>query len=394
MSKLFIDIAGGKCEYLSEVEIQERIELQADIEIPSYKETEEDIKKAMEEQYILKTKMTLQESELFTVFAQEFDYDDYHKDNTDIPSELERQVRGLKRRYPDFSDYQSAMAIYTEYMAFLYVKHGGKEVFELKDKGGFIKDYVPAMPKIKANAVNKELLKNKLVISSKSKTEENYIDVEDLEYDDILEYTNTEDDYIWYKNYDKIKEAKPNKEFDKFVEKEVMSKKGRFSSRAESLMLRSTNSFDYLDEYFKTKNKMEAEENKTEYNTDELTLEDLMNDNFITEEDLINEKDEKVFINGRILPKEQADELSVYNKLRDFGWDINKIMRRSGNVSESDIVFKRLKQIDKREKKKNKKGKKGKKDNFLSTLSRDNGYDDFEAFSRDMLDFTSDNIFN
>lgn len=392
--KLFIDIAEGKCEYLSEVEIQERMELQADIEIPCYKQSEEDLKRSMEEQYILKTKMTLQQDELFTVYAQEFDYDDYHKDNTDIPSELERQVRGLKRRYPDFGDYQSAMAIYLEYMSFLYAKHGGKEVFELKDKGGFIKDYVPVMPKIKANAANKELLKNKIVVSSRSKSEENYIDVDDIEYDDILEYTNTDDDYVWYREYDVIKESKPNKEFDKFVDKEIMSKRGRFSSKAESLMLRSTSSFEYLDEYFRTKNAMDEDSKKDEYNTDDLTLEDLMNDNFITEEDLMNEKDEKVYINGRILPKEQADEIASYNKLRDFGWDVNKILRRSGNISESDIVFKRLKQIDKKEKKKNKKGKKGKKDNFLSTLSKDNGHDDWESFSRDMLDFTSDNIFN
>ncbi|WP_304576617.1 hypothetical protein [Romboutsia ilealis] len=392
--KLFIDIAEGKCEYLSEDEVQERIELQADIEIPYYKQSEEDLQKSMEEQYILKTKMTLQQDELFTVYAQEFDYDDYHKDNTDIPSELERQVRGLKRRYPDFGDYQSAMAIYLEYMSFLYIKHGGKEVFELKDKGGFIKDYVPVMPKIKANATNKELLKNEIVVSTRSKSEENYIDVDELDYEDILEITDTDDDYVWYREYDVIKEAKPNKEFDKFVDKEVMSKKGRFSSKAESLMLRSTSSFDYLDEYFRTKNAMDEDNKKDEYSTDDLTLEDLMNDNFITEEDLMNEKDEKVYINGRILPKEQADEISAYNKLRDFGWDVNKILRRSGNVSESDIVFKRLKQIDKKERKKNKKNKKGKKDNFLSTLSRDNGHDDWESFSREMLDFTSDNIFN
>lgn len=392
--KLFIDIAEGKCEYLSEDEVQERIELQTDIEIPYYRQSEEDLQKSMEEQYILKTKMTLQQDELFTVYSQEFDYDDYHKDNTDIPSELERQVRGLKRRYPDFGDYQSAMAIYLEYMSFLYIKHGGKEVFELKDKGGFIKDYVPVMPKIKANATNKELLKNEIVVSTRSKSEENYIDVDELDYEDILEITDTDDDYVWYREYDVIKEAKPNKEFDKFVDKEVMSKKGRFSSKAESLMLRSTSSFDYLDEYFRTKNAMDEDNKKDEYSTDDLTLEDLMNDNFITEEDLMNEKDEKVYINGRILPKEQADEISAYNKLRDFGWDVNKILRRSGNVSESDIVFKRLKQIDKKERKKNKKNKKGKKDNFLSTLSRDNGHDDWESFSREMLDFTSDNIFN
>lgn len=385
MSKLFIDI-GGKSEYLSEEEIEERIALQP--KLPTVSHSKEDIEKAMEEQYILKTKMTLQKEELFTVYAQEFDYDDYHKDSTDIPSELEREVRSLKRRYPDFSEYQSAMLIYNEYMSYLYAKYGGKEVFELKDKGGFIKDYVPVMPKIKANSLNKQLLKNKIIISPKSKTESNYIDVEDLDYEDILEITATDDPYTGYLEYDRIKEAKPNKAFDKFVEKEVLGKANKFSRRAESLMLRSTSSFEYLDEYFRTKNALEEKENP-DYDSEELTLEDIINGNYVTEEDLMNEKDEKVYKNGRIMPREQAEEIETYNQLRDFGWDVNKILRRSGNISESDILFKRLKQIDKREKKK----KKGKKDNFLSTMSRDNGYDDFEAFATEMFDFTSDNIF-
>ena len=385
MSKLFIDI-GGKSEYLSEEEIEERIALQPPL--PTISHSEEDIKQALEEQYILKTKMTLQQEELFTAYVQEFDYDDYHKDITDVPSDLEREVRALKRRYPDFSEYQSAMLIYNEYMAFLYAKYGGKEIFELKDKGGFIKDYVPVMPKIKANSLNKQLLKNKIIVSPKSKSEENYIDIEDLDYDDILEMTATEDAYTGYLEYDRIKEAKPNKQFDKFVEKEVLGKANKFSRRAESLMLRTTSIFEYLDEYFKNKNELEEKEN-SDYDSDELTLEDIMNGNYVTEEDLMKDKDEKVYKNGRIMPREQAEEIETYNKLRDIGWDVNKILRRSGNISESDILFKRLKQIDKREKKK----KKGKKDNFLSTMSKDNGYDDFESFVTDMFDFTSDNIF-
>ena len=385
MSKLFIDI-GGKSEYLSEEEIEERIALQPPL--PTISHSEEDIKQALEEQYILKTKMTLQQEELFTAYVQEFDYDDYHKDITDVPSDLEREVRALKRRYPDFSEYQSAMLIYYEYMAFLYAKYGGKEIFELKDKGGFIKDYVPVMPKIKANSLNKQLLKNKIIVSPKSKSEENYIDIEDLDYDNILEMTATEDAYTGYLEYDRIKEAKPKKQFDKFVEKEVLGKANKFSRRAESLMLRTTSSFEYLDEYFKNKNALEEKEN-SDYDSDELTLEDIMNGNYVTEEDLMKDKDEKVYKNGRIMPREQAEEIETYNKLRDIGWDVNKILRRSGNISESDILFKRLKQIDKREKKK----KKGKKDNFLSTMSKDNGYDDFESFVTDMFDFTSDNIF-
>lgn len=384
--KLFIDI-GGKSEYLSEEEVEERLALQPELPMPTY--TKEDIEKAMEEQYILKTKMTLQKEELFTAYVQEFDFDDYHKDNTDIPSELERQVRNLKRRYPDFSEYQSAILVYNEYMSYLYAKHGGKEIFDLKEKGGFIKEYVPAQPKIKTTSTNKQLLKNKIVISPKSKSNENYIDIEDLDYEDILEITATEDSYTGYIEYDRIKEAKPNKEFDKFVEKQVLGKANKFSRRAESIMLRSSSSIEYLDEYFKTKNALEEEKNGSDYNSEELTLEDIMNGNYVTEEDLKQEADDKVYKNGRIMGREQANEIETYDKLRDSGWDVQKILRRSGNISESDVLFKRLKQIDKREKKK----KKGKKDNFLTTMSSDNGYDDFEAFARDMMDFSSDNIF-
>lgn len=389
MSQFFIDITTGKCEYMSEKEIKEHMESIEPIE-PIRQETKEEAEQRINEQYILKTRMTLQEEELYTSFVQEFEYDDYHKDDQDVPSELERSVRRLKRRYPDFGEYQSAMSIYCEYMSYLYSKYGGKELFELKDKGGFIKDYVPPMPKIKANSFNKELLKNGIVISGKSKDGQ-YINIEDLDYDDILDYTMTEDAYTGYAEYDRIKEAKPNKEFDKFMEKEVLPGVSKFSSKSRAMLLRTANSLDYLDEYFKTKNKLDNEER--EIDSDDLNLTALVNDDFITEEDLNNEEDERVYINGRILPKEQADELASYNKLRELGWDVNKIMRRNGQVSETDIVYRKLKQIDKKEKKKKKKNKKS-KDNFLSTLSFDNGgYEDFEAFANDMFNFKSDNIF-
>ena len=389
MSQFFIDITTGKCEYLSEKEIKEHMETIEPI-APMIQETEEEAKRKIEEQYILKTRMTLQEEELYTSFVQEFEYDDYHKDNLDVPSELERQVRRLKRRYPDFGEYQSAMSIYCEYMSYLYSKYGGKEIFELKDKGGFIKDYVPPMPKIKANSLNKELLKGGIVISGKSK-DDNFMQIEDLDYDDILDYTNTEDAYTGYAEYDRIKEAKPNKSFDKFMDKEVLPGMSKFSNRSRAMLLRTANSLDYLDEYFKTQNRFKNEEK--ELDSDELNLTALINDDFITEEDLNKDEDERVYINGRILPKEQADELAAYNKLRELGWDVNKIMRRNGQVSETDIVYRKLKQIDKKEKKKKKKGKKS-KDNFLSSLSFDNGsYDDFEEFAKDMFNFTADNIF-
>lgn len=388
MSKFFIDIVSGKCDYLSEKEIKEHMETIEPV-VPSFQESKEEAERLMEEQYILKTRMTLQEEELFVSYVQEFEYDDYHKDNQDVPSELERQVRRLKRRYPDFGEYQSAMSIYCEYMSYLYSKYGGKEIFELKDKGGFIKDYVPPMPKIKANSFNKELLKNGIVISGKCR-DGNYMEIDEFDYEDILDYTNTTDAYTGYEEYDRIKEAKPNKDFDKFMEKEVLTSVSKFSSRSKAMLLRTANSLDYLDEYFKTKNKINNEEK--EIDTDELNLTALVNDDFVTEEDLANDSDERVYINGRILPKEQADELAAYNKLRELGWDVNKIMRRNGQVSETDIVYRKLKQIDKKEKKKKKKGKKS-KDNFLSTLSFDNGgYDDFDSFAKDMLNFKSDNI--
>ena len=148
-------------------------------------------------------------------------------------------------------------------------------------------------------------------------------------------------------------------------------------------------------EYFETKSKYDKQKASEEYESDDVSLQDLLDDNFVTEEDLANDKDEMIWYNGMMIKKSVLNEDSVYRELIKLGWDAKKIMRSTVGDSKKGIAYQLLKRADKKAKKDKKKNKKLNKvkDDFMSTLIFDNSYDSYGEFEEDMLNFTASNIF-
>ena len=122
---------------------------------------------------------------------------------------------------------------------------------------------------------------------------------------------------------------------------------------------------------------------------------DLLDDNFITEEDIQKDNNEMIWYNGQMMRKDVVQENAIYRDLKELGWDGTKIFKRNMKGNKHGIAYDLLKKADKTEKKQRKKNKKKNKikDDFMSTLVFDNGYETFEDFQDDMLNMTAANIF-
>ena len=175
--------------------------------------------------------------------------------------------------------------------------------------------------------------------------------------------------------------------------KESNDTKNRFAKRRDRAMLES-NSLDFIAEYFSEKQKFNEDSNKEDVDTN-VTLQDLLDDNFVTEEDLQNDNNEMIWYNGQMMRKEVVQENAVYRQLKDLGWDGTKIFKKNMKGNTHGIAYDLLKKQDKRDKKEKKKNKKKNKakDDFMSTLIFDNSYDSFADFQDDMLNMTAENIF-
>ena len=393
-SLLFIDIFNGTTETVSEDEAEEKLKESkplADFYSSQYRPSEEQLKLEEENKHILKTRMKLKKETIHESYVQSFN-DNYHRADGDISIEDEKEVRGLKRRYPQYMDFVVAHNIYSEYMEKLYEKYGSKEMFELYEKAGVIEEYVPSEPKIKPTKLNKEFKKRGIILSPKSKDRENYIDVESLSIEEIREITKTEliefEDRI---DIFKYHEGKAKK-LDELM-KEANDSNNRFVKRRDRAMLES-NSLDFIAEYFSEKQKFKEEDIDEDIDTN-VTLQDLLDDNFMTEEDIQKDNNEMIWYNGQMMRKDVVQENAIYRDLKELGWDGTKIFKRNMKGNKHGIAYDLLKKADKREKKQRKKNKKKNKikDDFMSTLVFDNGYETFEDFQDDMLNMTAANIF-
>ena len=393
-SLLFIDIFNGTTETVSEDEAEEKLKESkplADFYSSQYRPSEEQLKLEEENKHILKTRMKLKKETIHESYIQSFN-DNYHRADGDISIEDEKEVRGLKRRYPQYMDFVVAHNIYSEYMEKLYEKYGSKEMFELYEKAGVIEEYVPSEPKIKPTKLNKEFKKRGIILSPKSKDRENYVDVESLSIEEIREITKTElieiEDRIDIFKYHEGK----SKKLDELM-KEANDSNNRFVKRRDRAMLES-NSLHFIAEYFSEKQKFKEEDIDEDIDTN-VTLQDLLDDNFMTEEDIQKDNNEMIWYNGQMMRKDVVQENAIYRDLKELGWDGTKIFKRNMKGNKHGIAYDLLKKADKREKKQRKKNKKKNKikDDFMSTLVFDNGYETFEDFQDDMLNMTAANIF-
>lgn len=390
-SLLFIDIFGGESETINEEEYEEKMaEAQPLIDFynKQYGPSKEQLAREEENKHIMKTRMRLDRETIHVSFVQSFN-DNYHRDNDDITVEDEQEVRGLRRRYPQYTDWVEAINIYNDYMKKLYAKYVSKEVFDVLYKSGKITEYVPPEPKIKPSALNKSLKKNQIMLSPKSKTNEYITDVTGFSIQELLAMTNTSFDPNEVIDIKRLNKDKASKELLKMFDQANSNK--NFAKNRDKAMLNG--GIDFINEYFETKSKMDKDKYHEE--TEEASLQDLLDDNFVTEEDLQNATDEMTWYNGMMVRKSALEEDMIYRKLNDMGWDGKKIFRNTVDTGKRGIAYELLKRADKKDKKERKKNKKLNKvkDDFMTTLIFDNNYDNFGEFEDDMLNMAAEDIF-
>lgn len=390
-SLLFIDIFGGESETINEEEYEEKMaEAQPLIDFynKQYGPSKEQLAREEENKHIMKTRMRLDRETIHVSFVQSFN-DNYHRDNDDITVEDEQEVRGLRRRYPQYTDWVEAINIYNDYMKKLYAKYVSKEVFDVLYKSGKITEYVPPEPKIKPSALNKSLKKNQIMLSPKSKTNEYITDVTGFSIQELLAMTNTSFDPNEVIDIKRLNKDKASKDLLKMFDQANSNK--NFAKNRDKAMLNG--GIDFINEYFETKSKMDKDKYHEE--TEEASLQDLLDDNFVTEEDLQNATDEMTWYNGMMVRKSALDEDMIYRKLNDLGWDGKKIFRNTVDTGKRGIAYELLKRADKKDKKERKKNKKLNKvkDDFMTTLIFDNNYDNFGEFEDDMLNMAAEDIF-
>lgn len=320
-------------------------------------------------------------NELIEVYVQDFG-DNYHRFDDEPSSELEKEVRKIRRRYKDVSDYIKALAAYEEYMGLLVEKYGGPDVFKLKLKYNQVTDFVPPKPGIKPNEINKFSLKNKIIISKRRSYVLNEEILNEIENSYAADNKKEEDD-----GPKVLSKSKFDKKERKMVKK--ILKKGEINSlvRGRKSIKKDIPSIQYLEEYFYTKNRGGYGKSKDEEPV--FSLSEYYDGSFAKKlRDTRNEERETVFFRGNYIDRESADELALYKQLGKIGWNSMKIMREAG-VSKK--ITKALKKEGKKNKKKEK--KKRKHDNLVVQLMTDGGYDSFEDFQAEMESFKVSDIF-
>lgn len=303
---------------------------------------------------------------LCEVFVHDFG-DQYHRFNDEPTSELEKKAKKIRRRYKDFASYSEAVNIYNEYMLTLAKKYGGIKMLKFHLKHKSVDDFIPSFPRMKNTSMNKFIMKNKIVLSGVKSASPN----DNIE--NILQCIQPPEDLPDNFPVEKIK--------DKEV-KEIL--KEDLSTLSPSKM-QKIDSIDILEEYFKNKNLVKQEKNTEKIKIP--TLSEVLSGEYKSSIKDTKEDDEILYYRGQYLSRGTVDDLMVFDKLSELGWDGIKLMKRSG-------VSKNITRIMKDKKKKNKKKKgKGTADEFLIQIMGDNNYDDFNDFQKEMLNFTSKNIF-
>jgi len=318
---------------------------------------------------------------LFNVYVWDYD-DNYHRLEGEPSSEFEQEVRKIRRRYKDLNEFNDAIALYNEWMDYLANKHGGRDILKAKIKYEIIEDYVPHKPKLRDSKFLKNAYEKGIIVSSGK----GYI------YDDeLMEYLD--------ENYSEIDVDKTtttfvkNKEAIKIAETEL--DKGMRFTKSKSFK----SDVDYLDEYFKLKNKRvkkslkkkNKKKNKDRDLMNDYRISDLMKSDYLKDFEQYQESSDYDVFGGLLLSRTGNEDLNVYHKLNDMGWNTYKLMKKANFSKRVTDLFDEKKK-KKKEKKRKKKSKKF--DSILVDIMTDSGYDDFDEFSKDMLKMTSADLYD
>lgn len=302
------------------------------------------------------------------VFVTDFD-DNYHRFDTDPSNELERAVSKIRRRYSNIADYMEAVAIYNEYMGLLAVKHGNPDILKLKLKHGAVKDFLPPKPRMKNTTENRDLLKNKIIVSRT-----NVRKVDDEKLDASLSTFNVNNEYDGMY----IQESEVSDPVGKSMIKEGLADNQKMTMK----QLAKVSDIDYLEEYFAMERERAQEQQKKKFNR--LGLSQIIRGEMPEDPDIEPDETGVILYNGSFMTPAERDQVTIYQHLGKVGWDSLKLMKTRG---EDKGITKLMKDDDKKKKKKNK--KRNDDDDFIVKMVTDGNFDSFGEFQDEMLKFDS-----
>lgn len=304
--------------------------------------------------------------------------DSYHRLDNEPSSELERDVRRIRRRYRAFDEFKKAMCIYVEYMDKLADKYGGHTTFKTRLEANTVFEYIPPLPKLKKSPINDFITEHKIMISDPNRMTYNSETMEEFEEefnDELTENTLLSSDIIRVKD----------KKLAKLVEEAKLGK-------LDVKRMKEIDAIETLAGYFDSTNTKKGKKEKKD-KTPSVT--DILEDRVQDEDDT-----DVVFFKGRYMTADEVKEMKLYQELNQYGWNSLAIMKshKAGGNSAIANALKDEKYKKKRDKlnKKKKKKKGGEKsaDEFLIKMMGDNDdYESFGDFEDDMLNYTLNNVF-
>lgn len=325
---------------------------------------------------LIETGKSTSSMSLTTILVNDFG-DSYHRLDNEPSSELERDVRRIRRRYRAFDEYKKAMAIYVEYMDKLASKYGGHERFKTRLEANTIFEYIPPLPKLKKNPINEFIMEHKIMISDPNRmvyNEEKMQEYEEEFNEELVSDTFVSSDIIKAKNKSLTK----------------IAQEARYG-KIDVKRMQEVDALETLASYFDSTN---TKKGKKEKKNQIPSVTDIIEDKIKEEED-----SDVVFFKGRYLTASEVKEMKLYQELNNYGWNSLALMKQHKGGSSSAIVNalkdeKYKKKRDKMNKKKNK-GKSNKSaDEFLIKMMGDNDdYESFGDYQEDMLQYTINNVF-
>ena len=318
------------------------------------------------------------------VYVNSFRGDSYHSFNTDQDeekAELRSKIDQIKHINKDVDSYRESVILYEDYMESLEDKYGGKELFELARKNGFVKEKIPPRPEFKVTRKNRDtwkVIKNGGALSrvgdlSISEEKEN-------DYLRRIGFDPEETEYIPGKQH--------SDELNALIKKEV---KGLIDC--------------YDEDYFKIEHSryvdnmslgeyLDSEYGENPDNLDfEVTLKDIWEDTpryrALRERREVEEKVD--FHINTSWTKCSQSEINLINAFEQGGWCLEKL---SDKISET-AVSNRLKTAARSKKNKKKKKKQEIKFKEMEVDSYQSAEDllkEFNEFTSEYFDMTADNI--
>ena len=325
---------------------------------------------------LIDTEKSTASMSLTTILVNDFG-DSYHRLDNEPSSELERDVRRIRRRYRAFDEYKKAMSIYVEYMDKLADKYGGHNRFKTRLQSNTVFEYIPPRPKLKKSPINDFITHHKIMISDPNRMTFNSESIE--EYENTFQEELTDDTFV---SPDIIKVK--DKQLAELVQDASLG-------RMDLKKMKEVDAIETLASYFdstNTKKGKKAKKDSVPSVTD--ILEDRVED---------EDSDDVVFFKGRYMTAEEVKEMKLYQELNKYGWNSLALMKahKAGGNSAIANALKDEKYKKKREKLNKKKNKKkgGKAaDEFLIKMMGDNDdYESFGDFQEDMLNYTINNVF-